>query len=98
LALAVRYSLRARNEEIELLEYVFQKFGQKKAKEIYLSIENTLDLISKSPEMYRKSNGREGLRKCTFSKQTSIYYRIKEDHIEVVSFRPNRKDPKKFKV
>jgi plasmid stabilization system protein ParE len=83
LALAVRYSLRARNEEIELLKYVFQKFGQKKAKEIYLSIENTLDLISKSPEMYRRSNRREGLRKCPFSKQTSIYYRIKEDHIEV---------------
>jgi plasmid stabilization system protein ParE len=98
LALAVRYSLRARNEEIELLEYVFQKFGQKKAKEIYLSIENTLDLISKSPEMSGISKRREGLRKCIFSKQTSIYYRIKEEHIEVVSFRPNRKDPKKFKV
>jgi plasmid stabilization system protein ParE len=98
LALGVRYSLRARQEEIELLEYVFQKFGHKKAKEIYFSIENTLDLISKAPEMYRRSNRREGLRKCTFSKQTSIYYRIKKDHIEVVSFRPNRKNPKKFKV
>jgi plasmid stabilization system protein ParE len=76
----------------------FSEVWQKRAKEIYLSIENTLDLISKSPEMYRTSNRREGLRKCTFSKQTSIYYRIKEEHTEVVSFRPNRKDPKKFKV
>lgn len=96
--MAIRYSLRARHEEIELLEYVVRKFGQKKAKEIYISIEKTLDRISKAPEMYRRTNRREGLRKCAFSKQTSIYYRIKEDHIEVVSFRPNRKDPKKFKV
>ncbi|WP_162419130.1 type II toxin-antitoxin system RelE/ParE family toxin [Cyclobacterium roseum] len=98
MALAIRYSLRARHEEIELLEYVVRKFGQQKAKEIYVNIEKTLSLLSESPEMYRESDIRKGLRKCTFSKQTSIYYRIKEDHLEVVSFRPNRKDPNKFKV
>jgi plasmid stabilization system protein ParE len=97
-ALAVRYSLRARNEEIELLEYIVREFGLEKAKEIYGAIEKTLELISEAPEMYRESNRRKGLRKCVFSKQTSIYYRIKEDHIEIVSFRPNRKDPKKFNV
>ena len=98
MALAVRYSLRARHEEIELLEYVVREFGQNKAKEIYVSIENTLGGISEAPEMYRESNKRKGLRKCAFSRQTSIYYRIREDHIEVVSFRPNWKDPRKFKV
>jgi len=96
--LAIRYSLRARHEEIELLEYVVQKFGQQKAKEIYVNIEKTLGRLSESPEMYRESNIRKGLRKCVFSKQTSIYYRIKEGNIEVVSFRSNRKDLKKFKV
>lgn len=96
--MVVRYSLRARHEEIELLEYVVSEFGQQKAKEIYNRIEKSLELISEAPEMYRESNRRKGLRKCTFSKQTSIYYRIKEESIEIVSFRPNRKDPKKFKV
>lgn len=94
----VRYSLRARHEQIELLEYIVRNFGQKKAKEIYDKIENTLDQISNMPYMYRVSKRRNGLRKCVFSKQTSIYYRIKEDYIEVVSFRPNRKDPKDFKI
>ncbi|SMD45848.1 Plasmid stabilization system protein ParE [Aquiflexum balticum DSM 16537] len=98
MALEVRYSLRARHEQIELLEYIVRNFGQKKAKEIYDKIENTLDQISNMPHMYRVSKRRNGLRKCVFSKQTSIYYRIKEDYIEVVSFRPNRKDPKDFKI
>jgi plasmid stabilization system protein ParE len=44
--LEVRYSLRARHDQIELLEYIVRNFGQKKAKEIYDSIENTLDQIS----------------------------------------------------
>ncbi|MBI0400835.1 MULTISPECIES: type II toxin-antitoxin system RelE/ParE family toxin [Cyclobacterium] len=96
--LSIRYSLRARQEEMELLDYVLQNFGQKKAKEIYLLLEKRLDQLSESPEMYRESNKRKGLRKCVFSKQTSIYYRVKEDHIEIVSFRPNRKNPNKFMV
>lgn len=78
---------------MELLDYVLQNFGQKKAKEIYLILEKRLDQLSESPEMYRESNKRKGLRKCVFSKQTSIYYRVKEDHIEIVSFRPNRNNP-----
>tara|TARA_R110002126_G_scaffold135577_1_gene279834 strand:+ start:53 stop:349 length:297 start_codon:yes stop_codon:yes gene_type:complete len=98
LKLSIRYSLRARQEEMELLDYVLQNFGKKKAKEIYLLLEKRLDQLSESPEMYRESNKRKGLRKCIFSKQTSIYYRIKEDHIEIVSFRPNRKNPNKFMV
>jgi plasmid stabilization system protein ParE len=96
--LAVRYSLRARHEEIELLEYVVGKFGHEKGKEVYQKIERVLDEISKMPEIYRLSARRTGLRKCVLSKQTSIYYRVKEDHIEVVTFRPNRKDPQNFKA
>lgn len=73
LGLPVRYSLRAKLEEIELLEYVVQKFGHNKAKEVFLKIENTLDMLSETPEMYRESNRRKSVRKCVFSKQTSIY-------------------------
>ncbi|MCH7415668.1 type II toxin-antitoxin system RelE/ParE family toxin [Belliella sp. R4-6] len=96
--LPIRYSLRAKHEEIELLEYISLKFSLDKAKEIYLKIETTLEQISKSPEIYRESSRKKGLRKCVFSRQTSIYYRIKEDYIEIVSFRPNRIDPKSYKL
>jgi plasmid stabilization system protein ParE len=94
----VRYSLRARQEEIELLEYIVQEFGKKKAKEVYNRIESLLDQISKTPEMYRVSSKRKYLRKCFLSKQTSIYYRVHQDYLEVVSFRGIRKDPGGFKV
>ena len=97
MSLPIRYSLRAKNEEVELLEYITRKFGQNKAKEIFLKIEASLYLISETSVMYQESNKRKGLRKFVFSKQTSIYYTVKQDYIEIVSFRPNLKDPKKFK-
>lgn len=95
---AIRYSLRAKIEQIELLDYILQKFGQKKAKEVFDKIEKTLNLISNAPEMFPESKRKMGLRKCVFSKQTSIYYRINRDYIEVVSFRSNRVDPGKFTI
>lgn len=98
MALEVRYSLRARHEEIELLEYIAANFGKGKAKEVYDRIEKTLDRIAEMPDMYRSSKKQKGLRKCVFSKQTSIYYRVHENYLELVSFRPNRKDPKTFKA
>ncbi len=92
----MRYSLRARQEQLDMIEYILERFGQAKAKSVFERIERILAEIAEMPAMYRSSSRKEGLRKCVLSKQTSIYYRILETHIEVVSFRPNRKDPKEF--
>jgi plasmid stabilization system protein ParE len=94
----IKYSLRAIEEQIEILEYIVHKFGLSKANEVFLEMNQTLELIAKNPEMYPASKRKSGLRKCVFSPQTSIYYRIHSEEIEVVSFRPNRIDPMKFKI
>ena len=94
--LKIRYSHRAKAEEIELLEYVINRFGQQKGQEVFFRIEKILDQISKMPKMYPASNNKKGLRKCVFSKQSSIYYRIEKEYIEVISFRVNRKDPDSY--
>jgi plasmid stabilization system protein ParE len=96
LSLPIRYSLRAKHELLDILDYIDQNFGRKKAKEIYQRLERAIDLISEVPEMFPESKKRKGLRRYVFSKQTSIYYRINSDSIEIVSLRPNRKDPKNF--
>lgn len=96
--LTIRYSLRARQEEIELLEYILNRYGENTAKKVYNKIEKVLSEIASMPDMYRSSRRKEGLRKCVLSKQTSIYYRVKGDYLEIVSFRANRKDPRKFKI
>lgn len=85
------------HEEIDLLDYIVNKFGRKSAKEVYLRIEKMLERIADMPKAFPSSKKKKGLRKCVLSKQTSIYYRIHSDYIEVVSFRPNRKNPASFK-
>jgi len=93
-ALPIRYSHIAEAEELELLLFINNKWGKQKAEEIYNKIELVLYYISLMPKMYPVSQQKQGLRKCVLSKQTSIYYRIKEDFIEIVSIRDNRAYPK----
>jgi plasmid stabilization system protein ParE len=94
----IKYSVRAIEEQIAILEYIFQKFGSSKANEVFQKISQTLELIAENPQMYPESKRKVGVRKCVFSPQTSIYYRIKNEEIEVITFRPNRLDPTKFKI
>ena len=96
--LEIRYSPRARQEEIALLEYIVENFGVQKAKEIFSRIEKVLGLIAENPDMFKASKRKKGLRKCVFSEQTSIYYRVNASFIEVISFRPNKKNPNHFNI
>ncbi|OOG73329.1 type II toxin-antitoxin system RelE/ParE family toxin [Algoriphagus sp. A40] len=79
MAFKVKYSLQALEEQFDLLEYIIRNFGITKGEEIFQEIENVLELIAENPEMFPASYKKPELRKCVFSKQTSIYYRFKED-------------------
>lgn len=72
MGLPIRYSLRAQQEEIALLEYIEQDFGKEKAKAVYDKIERVLSEIAEMPELFKASKRKKGLRKCVFSYQTSI--------------------------
>lgn len=94
----IKYSLRAIEEQTAILEYIVQKFGRSKANEVFQKMNLTMELIAENPAMYPESTRKPMLRKCVFSPQTSIYYRIEGEEIEIISFRPNRMDPGKFKI
>jgi len=74
--LAIRYSLRARQEEIDLLEYIQVNFDPNKDKQVFDRTEIIMDQLSNNLKIYRSSSKRKGLRKCFLSEQTSIYHRI----------------------
>jgi len=70
--LNIRYSLRAKQEEIALIEDVLNRFGEKKANEVASKIDRIIESLSKMPKLYRASKRGNGVRKCALSKQVSI--------------------------
>jgi hypothetical protein len=53
--------------------------------------------IEKNPLLFPAVNNRKVFRKCLISKQVSLYYKIKKDRIDLITFWNNYQDPKKLK-
>ena len=45
--------------------------------------------------MFAESANRKGVRRAVLLRGNTIYYRIKDDQIEILSFFSNRQDPEK---
>ncbi len=63
-----------------------------------LEIEKTLQLISMNPELFPKTQKILNVRRVVVTKQNTLYYRIKNKTIEVLSFFSNKRNPNKLKL
>ncbi|MFN5629522.1 MAG: type II toxin-antitoxin system RelE/ParE family toxin [Bacteroidota bacterium] len=81
-------------EELEkTIEYLKENFSEKELKNLAESIEENLILISKNPNLYQVSEAKKDLRRIVILRYNSLYYRIKNDTIEIISFFSNRQNP-----
>ena len=78
-------------------EYLEHNFTEKELYRLSLEIEKVLELISKTPGLFPVSEFK-GVRKVVIKKFSTIYYREKNDAIEIVSFFSNRKNPEKINL
>jgi len=90
----IRYSSRAYNEYEAILEYVSERFGAAKAYDVDLYFESILNLISENPLIFPVSEIKKNIRRCVVSPQTTLYYRFSGEHIEIITFRGSRMNPK----
>jgi plasmid stabilization system protein ParE len=70
-----------------------KNFSEKELKNLAESIEENLILISKNPNLYQVSEAKKDLRRIVILRYNSLYYRIKNDTIEIISFFSNRQNP-----
>ena len=97
MAKTVFFSKRARTNLEKLLTYLEDEWSLKVKNEFKEKLDRCVIQISKQPESCPVSEEFPGLYKCVVTKQTTLYYRIKEKEIQVITFYDNRQDPKKLK-
>lgn len=81
----------------ETFNYLQENFTEKELKKLALKIEETIQLITLNPFLFQKSN-QLNIYKVPILKYNTLYYRIKNDTIEILSFFSNRKNPKNRKI
>ena len=76
-----------------LIEYLHSEWGDSSKTKFLKKLKSSINRISNFPESNKKSEELGGIYKCIVSRQTSIFYRIYNGEIEIITIVDNRQDP-----
>jgi len=92
------WSDEAKNNLSWIIDYFETNWTEKELKKFFQRFEKILQLISQNPQLFRLTNKRKNVRKCVFSRQTSIYYKFENNKVYLITLFDNRQNPKKLKI
>ena len=93
----LHWTEEAVNNLEEILDYLNQNWTQKEVTNFKLKLAKQIELIVQNPFMFPQSLHRSRLRKAVLSKQTSIFYEVKNDTIFLAYLFINRMDIERIK-
>lgn len=76
--------------EYEWTEAVIENFISK--------TDEAITIIKENPLLFPSVNKRKGIHKCLVVKQVSLYYKVIDSSIYLITFWNNYQDPKKLKI
>lgn len=91
------WSDQALKELEETIEYLKQNFTNKELRKLAVDIERNLDIISENPLIFSRTE-RFDIRKVVIAKFNTLYYKIENEKIEIISFFSNRQNPSNRKI
>ena len=77
-----------------LLDFLAKEWGQNSKQKYLEKFKRAIDQISAHPRSCQESSEMKGIYKCMVTKQSSFYYRIQNDEIEIITVFDNRQDQK----
>lgn len=92
---SVFWTDHALNELEQALLYLEKHWSKKEISRLLIRLEGSLRLISRYPKIYQATENPKGIRRAVILEHYALYYRIKSERIEVLSFFDNRQHPSK---
>lgn len=80
----------AQDSYLQILDFLFDQWSLDIALDWDGKVQQLLNNISTHKELCPASEKFPGLRRCIINEYTSLIYRVKEDHIELITFFDNR--------
>lgn len=79
------------------IQHLLETWSEKEATDFIDRVEEVLRLISKHPKVFRYLPEQEAFR-CVVAKPVSLFYRLRNDQVELLTFWDNRMDPEKLNI
>lgn len=80
------------------IEYLEENWTERELRNLASEIEEKLSLLSHNPNLFQSSDVKKDIRRVVIAKHNTLYYRVMENTIEIISFFSNRQSPKKRKL
>ena len=79
-----------------ILKYLQVRWNNQITRRFINKVEENIDLILSDPPMFPLINEQYGIRKSVLTKQNTLFYREKNDRIEIIRLFDTRQDPTKL--
>jgi len=90
------WSEEALNNLKGIVDYLEKNWTSREITKFAQLLEKQLKLIEENPYLFPNSGKSNGLRKSVLSKQTTIYYRINIQEVQIITLFDNRQNPNKL--
>ena len=90
------WSDEALNNLKGIIDYLENRWTKREIKKFIQLLDKQLKLIADNPFLFAESDKSNGLRKSVLSRQTTIYYRVTNYEIRIITLFDNRKNPNKL--
>lgn len=94
---SIYWTENALNELSDTINYLERNFTGKEIKKLVKHIENTIVLISRNLDIFPKSEIKD-IYKVVILKFNTLYYRTKDEQVQILSFFSNRQSLSKMKI
>jgi len=92
------WSDEALNNLKSIIDYLENRWTQKEITNFSRLLEKNLKLIENSPFLFPLSDDFKDVRRAVLSPQTTIYYRVEQNEIHLITLFDNRQNPEKLKI
>jgi plasmid stabilization system protein ParE len=80
------------------IQYLEKEWNEKVIQKFFDKTEHALNRIAQNPATFPLFNQQKGIHKCLIVKQITLYYKIDDDKIYLLSFWNNYQDPEKLNI
>ncbi|RMD98606.1 MAG: type II toxin-antitoxin system RelE/ParE family toxin [Bacteroidetes bacterium] len=94
----VKWSPEAKEEFSQILDYLESRFGNRATIDFIEKVDIVIGHIAVNPKIFPASPKRPDIHRAIISKQTSLYYRLEKQEVQLLHFWDNRKDPDALRV
>lgn len=81
----------------EIIQYLKKEWSDNSANRFINILREKISIIKEYPNSYNSLDGRENIRRCVITKQTTLYYKIGKNKIEVITSYDSRQNPDNLK-